>query len=390
MFNPLSVGSGKKRAWLILLWALLSCLHAQAETGSGLLSAENALLPTMETASAIIEDSDILALNENMRRMVDIFVIPARTSRRKVEAIGDLMYAADKFALKYDGSRTKTAAETVTSGSGNCISLANTFIALARYAGLKAEYLSVRMPPNWEEMDDFYFLMRHMSAYIRVHNDIEYTVDFQMVSPRQYKDKYKKHLEDRLAFAEFYNNLAVENLVKGDNATALVYFNKSIAADPKYAPAYTNLGILYSGLHQTAEAEKAYRTALGIKRLNPTALNNLATLYMQQGRTEEAREYFGIIEHYRLRNPYYLQRLAKQSVKNGDTEQAIKFLKKAIHKKPEEDKFHFQLALAYYLTGDREKAIASMQKARDLAAVPADQNRYTQKLRLLTAALEHQ
>jgi Flp pilus assembly protein TadD len=111
---------------------------------------------------------------------------------------------------------------------------------------------------------------------------------------------------------------------------------------------------------------------------------------MQQGRTEEAREYFGIIEHYRLRNPYHLQRLAKQSVKNGDTEQAIKLLKKAIRKKPEEDKFHFHLAIAYYLAGDRESAIASMQKARDLAAVPEDQNRYAQKLRLLTAALEHE
>jgi Flp pilus assembly protein TadD len=386
MFNPLSAGSGNKRGWLILVWTLACCLHAQAETESGFLAEEKALLPTTEESPKIIEDRDILALNENMRRMADIFVMPARTSQHKVKAIGDLMYAADKFALRYDGSQTKTAAETVTSGSGNCISLANTFIALARYAGLKAEYLSVRMPPNWEETDDFYFLMRHMSAYIRVHGDIEYTVDFQMVSPRQYKDKYKKRLKDQLAFAEFYNNLAAESLVNGDKKTALVYFNKSIAADPKYAPAYTNLGILYSSLQQTTEAEKAYRSALEIKRLNPTALNNLATLYMQQGRTEEAREYFGIIEHYRLRNPYYLKRLAKQSIKDGDWKQATKFLKKATRIKPEEDEFHFQLAIAYYLAGDRENAIASMQKARGLAAMPEDQNRYAQKLRLLTAA----
>ena len=62
---------------------------------------------------ALIETDEILKLNATMRRMVDLHVKPIKDKERRAQALYDLVFGSDKFAIKYDNSHTKTAAEDI-------------------------------------------------------------------------------------------------------------------------------------------------------------------------------------------------------------------------------------------------------------------------------------
>ena len=61
-----------------------------------------------------------------------------------------------------------------------------------------------------------------------------------------------------------------------------------MAADPKLAQAWNNLGVLLKEQGQTQEAEAAYRQAAGCRSEICQAWYNLGVLLKQQGRTQEA------------------------------------------------------------------------------------------------------
>jgi len=120
------------------------------------------------TSAALIETDEILKLNAEMRRMVDLHVKPIKDKERRAQALYDFMFGSDQLALEYDSTYTKTAAETIESGSGNCISIANAFVAMGRYADLDVGYLHVDVPDDWQRESDLYYQFRHISAAVRI------------------------------------------------------------------------------------------------------------------------------------------------------------------------------------------------------------------------------
>jgi len=89
------------------------------------------------------------------------------------------------------------------------------------------------------------------------------------------------------AFAQVRSALALEQAGRLDEAAR--EYARILEAHPESLRAWVNLGNVEAARHRPAEAEAAYRRALGIAPDQPEALNNLAWLLLEQGsRLEEA------------------------------------------------------------------------------------------------------
>ncbi|HEX7028536.1 MAG TPA: tetratricopeptide repeat protein [Gammaproteobacteria bacterium] len=334
-----------------------------------------------------IQDRDILALNDRLMRLADYYVKPGRTTERQIDTVISLMFDRDKLGLVYKRDKTSTVQETVAGGGGNCLSLAAVFVALARYVGLDASFVSVAVPPNWREagVEDLYVVSQHMSAEVTERSRMgrkKHAVEFLWVLSTP-GNKNRKAVSDERAFADFYNNIAVESLQQSHLADALYYAEKSIAAEPRYAYAWLTRGVIQRKLGDDQEAEKSYITSLKIDKRNFSAMNNLVSLYRMQGRDQEAKRYLKKVERYRMKNPYYLHSLAEKAIAAHSYKEAISLLKRAIKKAEYEDKLYFTLAKAYHLYGKHQLAIENLDKARALVTDPAVRARYGKKLDLL-------
>ena len=250
-------------------------------------SAKNEITTSSDSLpSYVIDQSQILALNQEIKSLVDLFVKPIHSKELRARALLDLMFNENKMGLKYYFFGTKSAAETVESGTGNCLSLANTYIALARYAGLNAHYLSVHIPNNWLEINEYFYLTKHTTAALKLSFSKTATVEFTGIIYGL--NEHGKYISDNRGFAEYYSNIGVEYLRENNLEAAVQNLEYSIKVDKTYSNAWSNLGIVYRRLNKLHDAEIAYKIALSIDKKNLSALNNLAALYTLSGNTKFA------------------------------------------------------------------------------------------------------
>lgn len=89
----------------------------------------------MGEPSSLMRSVDVLELNDELRSYVD----RDWTARMKLEKLRKMIFSAEMLDLEYDTRRTRTAIETFQARRGNCLSMTNLFIAMARYAELDAK-----------------------------------------------------------------------------------------------------------------------------------------------------------------------------------------------------------------------------------------------------------
>jgi tetratricopeptide (TPR) repeat protein len=345
-------------------------------------SEQNAEPPEAQSLRTdVIPVEEILALNATMRSMVDTYVKPITGKQLRADALYNLMFSADKLALKYDSSHTKTAIETIESGSGNCVSLSNVFVAMARYAGLDAKFLDVEVPENWQRESDVYFQLKHVSASVKVAPGEYLGIEYSSMGPIT-RAKTQK-MDDKAAFAAFYSNLGIELLLQEKMDPAIAYLKYATELDPDSANNWSNLGVAYRRVNQLEQAEDAYLLALKQDKADLTTLNNLAVLYQMTGQEKLSEKYAKKLERYHLQNPYYLIKRAKEEMQTGNYKQALKFTNKAIAKYDDEHEFYFVAAQIYAHQGDMQKAVEYLRSAEKFSLSITSRDLYRRKLELL-------
>lgn len=80
--------------------------------------------------------------------------------------------------------------------------------------------------------------------------------------------------------------------INGNYATALDYYNKSLAADPKYTRAWIDKGNVLIKLNRTTEAVSAYDSALAIDGNVPEFWNMRGEVLLAAGNYTAARDSF--------------------------------------------------------------------------------------------------
>ena len=335
-------------------------------------------------------EADILKMSDEMRAFVDRHgrEIPVDWLRMRhlLQGMDELGY----LSLKYDSGKTLTAAEVFRERRGNCLSFTNLFVALARDAGLDAQYQIVEVPPIWDSADGWVMLNSHINVVVhRVKMSVpdhpgisrDYVVDFN--TPEYQGTLPRRAVPDRTAFALFYSNRGVEAMRAGDPREAFANFKLAIAKDPTVASTWVNLGALYSRQQRYDSAKAVYEIALGIDPNEKSALTNLARVCDELGYAELASTYRQRVRAYEDHNPYHHYALAQSAYRDANYDDALSEIRSAISLKRDDHRFYFLEGLIHYRRGDVSDARSSIAMAERLSSDDNVKERYADKLAAL-------
>ena len=269
------------------------------------------------------------------------------------------------LGFEYDETRTMTASEAFETRSGNCVAFSNMIVALARRAGLGAEYQEVFLRPVWSDhLDDTVLLVKHVNVVVKSRR-FSWAIDITGV--KIHPNDPRRLIDDSYAKALYLNNIAVDALLRNDLPPAYAYMRSAIEANSEVVDPWVNLGVVYGRNDQLDDAVLAFRQALRIDRGNYSAMSNLYEVYLEQEKLVLAAELGPKVEKYRRNNPYYLLRLSDEALELEQYEESISLLQKAIKKKDNDHKLYFALAKTQYLSGQMTTAEKSLLRARELA-----------------------
>ncbi len=315
-----------------------------------------------------VPDVDVLALDDNITSLLDKEVRPLPRKIQRLNRLHTLLYSPDELHIQYLASGNYSATETFHKKAGNCVSLANLFIAAARYVGLDARYQFVEVEPQWQPQGEFFQVPGHINVVVTIGGqraEIEFNgAYFDAVSGHKLR---REIISDTRAKAELYNNLGVEKLSQGKEKQAIAYFDKAISFDKRMDFTWSNRGVAYKHLGNFDEAERSYRRALKLNPRNNSAIKNIYILYSTQGDKTQAKKFAKRVEKYARKNPYYLAKLAQHHMSQERYKKAIHLLKSAIKIHPEEAEFHHYLGVAYFNIDKNKKSRAAFELAKRLS-----------------------
>lgn len=307
---------------------------------------------------------DPLYISDEVKQFIDAYIEPRDGEEERVDKLQDLLYGEDHLYVQYSDKKTHTAMEAFNEREGNCLSVMNLYIAMARYAGVDANFQTVDVQPSWNMRGDLLVLSQHINATGRFNARRRYVVDF---TPEIALQKLTSEVTtDQNARALYFNNLGVEAMISGQAEQALRYFKNSLFLDAELSIGWNNIGSAYSRLGNEQFAEYSYLMAFNRDETNATAINNLAKFYRKNGNQGLAAEYERAIQRFNNRNPYFHYMQGSLAFLDKDFEAARVSFRRAIRLKKQEPDFYIALALTYLELGDVEQAQAYNESAEKL------------------------
>jgi Flp pilus assembly protein TadD len=294
----------------------------------------------------------ILAINDEIIDYLNTHVTDRSSDRVVVERLRELLFDLDYLNIHYEDERTRTAIEAFESRRGNCLSVVNLYIAMARYLNVDAKYQTVRVRPRWDRRGEVLVLSQHINATGRLGQRVQYVVDFAPEIVVQ--QLTSSTITDTQARALYFNNLGVEELIIGNLEQAIVYLRNSLWIDKELSIAWSNLGATFNRSGDENLAEYAYKKAFSIDDSNATSISNLVKLYKGKGDFERVERYAKAIEKFNNRNPYFHFAQGQIAFAEGDFEVAKEHFKQAISRKDVEPEFYLALANTYKEIGDEQ------------------------------------
>jgi len=236
----------------------------------------------------------------------------------------------DGLGFRYREHPTLSAAEAFEQRAGNCLTLVNLFIALARSAGLPAYPIEVGDFESFSRRGGTVLRSTHVIGGLEVGGEAGlqvWTVDFLPDRPKAYR-RVRALTDDRYA-ALFYNSVAAEALLAGELGRADRLFRTALAHDPAAADAWSNWAVhaARSGDRRTAHAR--YAKALELEPTHLSALTNLAALHRLEGRTAEAEVLEARALAERSQSPYFLAERALRELRRSRLDEAERLLRRA-------------------------------------------------------------
>ncbi len=348
-----------------LLAMLAGCMNINIETN---------FVIDQEVHSAIIDQTsdrfpeiDPLYISDELKKLIDDNIDPRDGEETRVELLQDILYDEEFLDIQYSSEQTHTAMEAFYAREGNCLSIMNLYVAMARHVNIDAHFQTVEVQPGWDRRGDLMVLSQHINASGRISARRTYIVDFTPEISLQTLSA--EIISDQDARSLYFNNLGVEELIDGNFEQALVYFKNALFLDEYSSIAWNNIGSTYNRLGNTQFALYSYRMAFDADDNNATAISNLAKHYRRLGNFELANEYELAIQRFNERNPYYHFTQGSVAFERNDMDAARRAFRRALRLKEAEPDFYFALASVYLKMGDEPEAARYIRSAEKMLAL---------------------
>jgi tetratricopeptide (TPR) repeat protein len=311
-----------------------------------------------------IDDVDVLEMSPAMKEFLQKYILRYKDKHTRMTLLMNAVSGNGVLGFDYDESLTLTSVEAFELRAGNCIAFANMMVAMARYAGLRAQYQEVIRQPEWTSRDDTVLLIKHINVVLE---SLGYVYVMDVSGIKMNPNHRRRVIGDSYAKALYLNNIGAEALLKNDLPTAHAYMAKAIETEHLLTDSWVNMGVLLSRNEQLDDAAWVLNMALQIDDNENAALSNLYEVYIAQEDLESAADLENKVERYRQRNPYYLLYLSEEALLEDRYDESARLLQRAIRKKDDDHLLHFAVAKTHYLLGDMEAAQSSLLQALELA-----------------------
>ncbi len=392
--------------------------------------------PSLNRVPSLPSKAEVLHISNELKQLIDDHLEGYTSIRRRSERLHQLLFDPAYQNIQYSPNATHTAHEAFIKKTGNCIGLSNLFVAAARYAGLNAHYQSVEVPRQWQLQESYFIVPEHMnvgifrkevsfnphnkrskrpaiqtrnyldnhlgnftrnfnqagSSFEAVGDEVRpsYVVEFVSIyARRNIKGIQYTAISDEQALAEYYNNLAVDQLELGYLDHAVEIFKTALGMNSKASFIWSNLGYTYKRKEWYDDAEKAYLKAFSLNKKNYSAVKNLYVFYDKLGQHKKALRYKKRVDRYNQKNPYYHQALADQYLALDDFKKSIYHYRKMIKLVPSNNVFHHKIAIAYYKAGKIKASQKHLKKAHKLSTLGEQKLAYQGKLDSLNRLYGH-
>jgi tetratricopeptide (TPR) repeat protein len=98
---------------------------------------------------------------------------------------------------------------------------------------------------------------------------------------RELTEKYPQEKHAHLELGQYYRN-------HNRNSEAVQEFEKAIALDPNFGPAFNELGYAYAETGEFGKAETAFKRYIAVNPGDPNPIDSLAELYVHMGQLDKA------------------------------------------------------------------------------------------------------
>ncbi len=282
-----------------------------------------------------------------------------RGQEERLDCLQRAMFSPD-FGFDYAGGRTTTAAEAFERREGNCFGFTALFLALSRSVGVPTELVQVPAVRDARQEEGLVVVSRHLAVLWRSGPRwVFYDFGQQAELPWRAADP----VSDARGEAMFHNNRSLAALRTGDAEGAQAELEAAIAADPGWADAWVNLGVVRRQQGDLPGAYEAYARALELEAQHASALANLAWLYDHTGQRDARHRALVAASEANEATVFTLLSLARLQAAQGHQDKARRTLRRARWSRPGTPEVHEALAWWARMEGDAELAERHAQRA---------------------------
>ena len=339
-----------------------------------------------EAPTEPVSTADVFALDDAMRRYLAVDIAYQLRTRGLQEGLVEALSRRQQLKLEYDTTRTKNAAETFATRSGNCLSLVIMTAALAKELRLPIYYGSAVLDNACSRSGDLLFASGHVNLTIsrrlfdaRTSRDRSpMTIDF--LPAEDVRGLQRREIAEATVIAMYANNRAAEALATGRVDDAYAWSREALRSDPGFAGAWNTLGVVYLRHGNVAEAAPVFEHVLSGDAGNTPALSNLVQTYSRLGRSEEAaavRQRLVALEPFA---PFHFFHLGLQAMQRNDFAAARGLFAREVSRADYHHEFHYWLGVADWRLGDLAAAQRQLTLALDNSTTRHQTELYAAKL----------
>lgn len=299
--------------------------------------------------------AELLRVDDEMRAFFAARVSRHASLERKLDAIMEAILGPSGLRFRYKPTGVYDVREAFRRRSGNCVTYAMLFVAVAREFRIPAVFNEVRVDPRWGRIGGLVIERRHLNVWVATPTG-GYEIDLNLTNDLRARRIGHAVVGDARALACSYTNAGVFRLAAGDRPAALALLERAVAVDPTCAHAWDNLGGAWMLAGEGERARGCYERALKLDPEAMVAISALAGLHRAAGRLELAAAYERRALHYRERNPYFLLGCAREDLADGRCESARRRLLRAVGIKADEPDFYRALLEVARRAGDERDA----------------------------------
>jgi tetratricopeptide (TPR) repeat protein len=244
--------------WLFFcaMLALCGCAPLKHATGSASVASLRAALG----AEGLALEAP-LELTPQMRARAELEVGRQGTERDRLERLNRFLRAPGGVGFSYDAHATLIAREAWRRGSGDCLSFAHLFNALARHLGVPVKYVRYRDAEGFEERGGQFTVVTHVASLYADHT-VNVLVELTGRPPSFRSSDYQL-ITDAEALALHASNLAMEELSAGEVARAHRWLEALAREAPELPEVQNNHAVALMRLGRHADALAVLERALG-------------------------------------------------------------------------------------------------------------------------------